>query len=88
MILICTTREAYAAMQVDILVSQQVEGGTPPVMIQEEPAIAADGIRCCFEHDFDDATADWFRAYTANDNPAVLIVDVLPADWYTIPESL
>ena len=85
MILICATRAAYDLLAADIVCTPSILGSSP-VMLQEEPAMAADGVRCCIEHAFDEATTDWFRAYTAGDNPAVLIVDALPANWYVKPE--
>ena len=85
MILICANRAAYDLLRDDIVCTPSIDGSSP-VALQDEPAVAADGVRCCIEHNFTDAEGDWLRAYTANDNPAVLIVDVLPADWYITPE--
>lgn len=50
-----------------------------------EWSVAADG-RCCIEHAFDPLTRDWLEAYTAGENPAVVIADTLPGDWYAVPE--
>ena len=84
MILICANRAAYDLLRDDVVCTPSIDGSSP-VALQDEPAVAADG-RCCIEHSFDEATADWLRAYTAGDNPAVVIVDELPADWYVVPE--
>ena len=85
MILICANRAAYDLLRDDVVCTPSIDGSSP-VALQDEPAMSGDGVRCCIEHSFDEATADWLRAYTAGDNPAVVIVDELPADWYVVPE--
>lgn len=84
MILIFQTRASYDAIRDEIVVTPSIDGGTP-VLLQEEPAMAGDGVRCCIEHAFDEATGDWLRAYTSGENPAVTVADKLPGDWYTVP---
>lgn len=85
MILICANRAAYDLLRDDVVCLPSIDGSSP-VALQDEPAMATDGVRCCIEHAFSEAEGDWLRAYTANDNPAAVIVDALPADWYTVPE--
>ena len=85
MILIFATRASYDAIRADVVCTPSIDGSAP-VLLQEEPAMAADGVRCCIEHAFDEATGDWLRAYTSGENPAVIVADALPADWYTRPE--
>ena len=85
MILIFRDKAAYSAVRDDIAVTPAIDGSTP-IALQDEPAVAADGVRCLIEYAFDAATCDWLRAYTAGDNPAVTFADVLPGDWYTVPE--
>ncbi len=86
MILIFATKASYETIRDDIRVTPSIDGSTP-VLLQEEPAMAGDGTRCCIEHAFDEATSDWLRAYTSGENPAVIVADALPADWYTKPEG-
>ena len=85
MILIFRDRAAYDAVRGDIVVTPLLDGSTP-VALQDDPAMAGDGVRCCIEHAFDPLTVDWLRAYTAGENPTVTFADTLPADWYATPE--
>lgn len=59
-----------------------IEGGIGPVKIGT-PVRAKDG-RVAIEHPFSQVDLDWFRAYTQDGDPPVLIVDKLPADFVLV----
>jgi hypothetical protein len=59
--------------------SPDIEGGIGPVKIGD-PVKAVDG-RVAICHPFSEVDLDWFSAYTQGENPQVVIVDKLPADF-------
>ncbi len=63
----------------DIMCTPDIEGGCGPVMIGT-PVRAQDG-RVAISHPFSEVDLDWFAAYTQGENPAVIIVEELPADF-------
>lgn len=59
--------------------SPDISGGVGPVKIGT-PVTAKDG-RVAICHGFAECDCDWFSAYTQGENPQVVIVDKLPADF-------
>lgn len=64
--------------------SPDIVGGIGPVKIGT-PVTAVDG-RVAISHPFNEVDLDWFSAYTQAENPQVVIVEKLPAD-FVIPEG-
>jgi len=81
MILIFPNLEFYKRICDDIVCTPSIDGSSP-ILFQETPTMSADGIRCCIEYDFDEATCDWIEAYTADEKPAIILTNKLPDDWY------
>lgn len=82
MILIFQNKEAFYIFRDDVVVTPNIEGGSGSIFIQEEPAMAADGVRCCIEHPFSEIDVNWLEAYTADNSSVPLFVTKLPEDWY------
>lgn len=64
--------------------SPDIEGGIGSVKIGT-PVTAVDG-RVAISHGFSEVDLDWFNAYTQAENPMVVIVEQLPADFVLLTE--
>ena len=81
MVLVFQSRSSFNAIKADIVVTPDLEDGCGPVAIGEPTVEAAPGTRCAVSYPWSDVDGDWLAAYTSGENPAVQILDALPADW-------
>jgi len=57
------------------------DGGVGPVAIGIPLVEAGDNPRYAVIHPFASIDAEWIAAYCSGENPAMLILDAMPADW-------
>ena len=86
MIIVFENIQSFYEFRDDVVATPVIDGSSP-TSIQEEPAIAADGIRCAIEHSFSDIELDWLKAYTSDYNPPLIFTESLPEDWNTVSKS-